>query len=77
MDNTPLSPWGYLIRQVIYSIPVVGVIILIIHAIGARNVNARNFARSYFCVIILCIIFGVIAAVTGLGEGLLDILSQM
>ena len=66
MENRPLSPQAYFGLQILYAIPIVGWIILIIHAIGAGNINMRNFARSYFCVlIIVLIIVGVTLALGG------------
>ena len=68
MDNRPLSPWAYFGLEILYSIPVIGWIFLIIHAIGAGNVNKRNFARSYFCIIVIVlIIVGVFMAIGGMG----------
>lgn len=66
MDTKPLSPWSYLGLEILYSIPIVGLVFLIIHAIGAQNINKKNFARSYFCfVILILIIVGVILLITG------------
>ena len=65
-DTTPLSPWAYFWLDILYAIPIVGFVFLLIHAIGANNVNKRNFARSYFCVlVIILIIFGVVAIFGG------------
>lgn len=36
-----------------------------IHAIGATNINKRNFARSFFCSYILFVILIVVLAVSG------------
>lgn len=53
----PLSPWKYFGYQLLFNIPVVGTILLIVFALGgAKNINLRNFARSYFCVYIIMII---------------------
>ena len=60
MDNTPLKTWTYFWLQVLYSIPVVGFIFLIIHAIGANNINKRNFARSHFCIFVVILVLGII-----------------
>ena len=49
----PMSPWAYFGYEILYALPVVGWIFLVCHAIGARNVNKRNFARSFFVVYIL------------------------
>lgn len=56
----PLSPWAYLGYQILFSIPVVGLIALIIFALNNDNVNRRNFARSYFCVLVIAIVLFVI-----------------
>lgn len=60
MDNRPLSPWTYFGLQLLYALPLVGTVFLIIHSFS-RNINRRNFARSYWCVYVL--IFVIAAAV--------------
>lgn len=45
----PLSAFAYFGYQILFSIPVIGVICLIVCALFAGNRNLRNFARSYFC----------------------------
>lgn len=64
-EYRPISMWGYFGYQLLFSIPCVGFILLLIFSFGGtKNVNLRNFARSYFCfiivMVILVIIFGVI-----------------
>ena len=49
----PLSAWAYFGYELLYAVPLVGWIFLICHAIGARNVNKRSFARSFFCVYVI------------------------
>ena len=61
----PLSPWAYFGYTILFSIPVVGLILLIIFAVDSSNINRRNFARSYFCIYALTIILCIILAVTG------------
>ncbi len=59
----PLSPWAYFWLQILFSIPVIGFIFLIIYSISSANINRRNFARSYFCfIIIVGIILGILIA---------------
>ena len=81
MDNNmipeeyrPISMWGYFGYEILFSIPIVGFICLIIFAIGAKNVNKKNFARSYFCYTIICImVFAVVLAIvmaTGAAESI-------
>lgn len=56
-ENKPLSPWAYLGYQILFSIPLVGFILLIVLSTkAAHNVNLRNFARSYWCALLVCII---------------------
>ena len=61
----PLSPWTYFGLGILYSLPVVGWIFLIVHAIGSRNINRRNYARSYFCVYVLTIVLIAVLAAMG------------
>lgn len=71
-DYTPISMWGYFGYQILFAIPCIGLICLIIFAFS-KNINVRNFARSYFCVLILALIaiaifvmLGGMAAIAGL-----------
>ena len=65
----PLSPWAYFGLTVLYSIPVVGLVFLIIFSIKKTNINRRNFTLSYWIslvlALILCIIIAIIAVVSG------------
>lgn len=63
-EYKPISMWGYFGYEILFAIPIVGIICLIIFALGGTsNKNVRNFARSYFCFIILVVIL-IIAAIT-------------
>lgn len=63
-EYRPISMWGYFGYELLFSIPVVGFICLIVMALGSRNVNKKNFARSYFCyTIIVCLAALIIFAV--------------
>ena len=66
-EYKPISMWGYFGYELLFSIPVVGFIFLIIYAFGGtQNRNLKNFARSYFCfIIIVFILCMVIAAICG------------
>lgn len=62
-DYTPITMWGYFGYQILFSIPIVGFICVLIFAFSAHNINLRNFARSYFCfLIIVLIILGIVIA---------------
>lgn len=57
MDMTPISMWGYFGYEILFSIPLVGFILLLVFSFGGtKNVNLRNFARSYFCFLIIVVI---------------------
>lgn len=68
MNNTnlpeeyrPISMWGYFGYQILFSIPCVGFIALLIFAFGGtKNVNLKNFARSYFCFTIILVVLVVL-----------------
>ena len=63
----PISMWGYLGYSILFALPIVGFIALICYAIGAKNLNVKNFARSYFCtLIVFVIVIGIVVATVGL-----------
>lgn len=65
-EYRPISMWGYFGYELLFSIPCVGFILLLIFSFGgARNINLRNFARSYFCFIIIVAVLVVLLAATG------------
>lgn len=62
----PMSAWSYFWHTILFSIPVVGLVFLIIYAVGGTgNVNKRSFARSYFCIYIILAIVVLILLFTG------------
>lgn len=68
----PLGMWAYFGYTILFSIPLLGFIFLIIYSFSDKNINRRNFARSYFCVFILMVIIYVICmilAVAGIITG--------
>lgn len=64
----PMGAWSYFFHSILFSIPVIGTIILIVFACGGtRNINKRNYARSYFCgIALLIIIILVVYIITGI-----------
>lgn len=65
-EYRPISMWGYFGYELLFSIPCVGFILLLIFSFGGtRNVNLRNFARSYFCFIIIIFILVVLLMTLG------------
>ena len=56
-EYKPISMWGYFGYQILFSIPIIGFILLLVFSFGGtQNKNLKNYARSYFCFMILAII---------------------
>ncbi len=73
----PIGMWKYFWLEVLFSIPVIGLIFTIIFACGGSgNVNVKYFARSRFCVLILVLIIAGIAAVIVFAQGGLNYIQQ-
>ena len=68
-EYKPISMWGYFGYEILFSIPIVGFIVLIVLSINGKNQNVKNFARSYFCFTIIVLILLVILLVTVVGAG--------
>ena len=66
-DYSPIKAWGYFGYTLLFGIPIIGFILLVVFSLGGtRNINLRNYARSYFCILALfLILFGILFA-TGL-----------
>ena len=58
----PISAWGYVGYTFLFSIPLVGFILMIVFAVSNDNINRRNYARSYFCILLIAVIICVILA---------------
>ena len=67
----PISAWGYFGWELLFSIPCAGLIVLIVFACGGTsNINLRNFARSYFCaLLVMLIIFLIFFLITFIFAG--------
>ena len=68
-EYKPISMWGYFGYELLFAIPLVGFILLLVFSFGGtQNKNLKNFARSYFCfLIILVILVAVLIAAGYLG----------
>lgn len=57
----PLSPWGYIGYSILFSLPLVGFILMIVFACSDENINRRNYARSmligYVIAVAIALIF--------------------
>lgn len=67
----PISMWGYFGYEILFSIPCIGFIILLVFAFGGtQNVNLKNFARSYFCFMIIFVVLFMIMMAAGVGSAI-------
>lgn len=62
-EYKPLSPLSYFGLQMLYSIPIVGLIFMIIFSISRGNIHRRNFTISYWFPMIIAITIAIIAIV--------------
>ncbi|MBQ2603314.1 MAG: zinc ribbon domain-containing protein [Oscillospiraceae bacterium] len=70
----PLSPWAYFGLSLLFAVPIVGLVFLIVFSFNNNNINRRNFARSFFCMLLIAAIIFVIVLVISLilGNSILD-----
>lgn len=67
VENKPISMWGYLGYELLFALPVIGIICLLIFSFGGnKNKNVQNFARSYFCMVIIYAILLIVFFATAL-----------
>ena len=57
-----IGAWGYFGLNILFTIPIIGLIALIICACSSKNINRRSYARSFFCMLIFILIVGGIIA---------------
>ena len=78
-EYKPISMWGYFGYQLLFGIPCIGFIVLLVFAFGGtKNINLKNFARSYFCVlIIVAVLVAILVAIFGVGAASFGIFSNM
>lgn len=69
----PLGAWSYFGYQILFMIPLAGLICLIVFSFSDSNINRRSFARSYFCayaiLIVILILVLVIVGASGACSG--------
>lgn len=59
-EYQPLRPWTYFWLNVLFAVPVVGFVFLIIFSFSGGNINRRNYARSYWCPLLILAVIAVI-----------------
>ena len=73
-----LSPWAYVGYNFLFAIPVIGFILLLVFCFSDGNLNRRNYARSFFCSLVIGIIIFILALVlsAAFGFSLIEIAEQ-
>ena len=61
----PLSAWAYFGLSLLFSVPIVGLVFLIVFSCSSANINRRSFARSYWCGYILVAVVVLIFFICG------------
>lgn len=46
--NNLLSAWQYVLLDILYIIPVIGIIVALIHTFDTSNENRQHYARAFF-----------------------------
>lgn len=72
----PLGAWAYFGLSILFSIPVLGLIMLIVFSFSDGNINRRNYARSYFCMVLVVLILLAIAFFTGTLSVVIDFVTS-
>lgn len=60
-----LSPWAYVGYGLLFTLPVIGWILAIVFALNDDNLNRRNFARGYWCMVLVVVILSIVWMVMG------------
>ncbi len=76
-DYQPIGMWGYFGYQFLFALPIIGWVLCISFALMARNHNLRNFARSQFCYLIICIIVFCLLAGFGILQAIVESLGMI
>lgn len=76
-EYKPLSPWAYFGYQLLFAIPLVGFILLIVFSCGGTsNINLKNYARSYWCGLIIGLILAAVLVILIIAMGGLSALES-
>lgn len=68
----PIGAWGYVGYSLLFSIPIVGLICLLIFSFNDSNLNRRSYARSYWCALLLVFIIAIALVAIGFATNSMD-----
>lgn len=64
-EYKPMGAWAYFGYSLLFSIPIVGLIVNLVLCFNKTNINKRNYARSFWCWYVIVAVAIIIAAVSG------------
>ena len=65
-EYKPIGAWMYFLWNIVFSIPLVGLVLLIVFSCGGTsNINLRNYARSFFCALLVAVVFIILMTILG------------
>ena len=65
----PLSAWAYAGYSLLYSLVPFGWIVAIVHAVDNDNITRRNFARGFWCKVLVGAAIGVLGVLLAVALG--------
>jgi len=71
-EYRPLSPWAYFGYSVLFTVPLIGLIVNLVLCFSNTNINRRNFARAFWCIYVVVVIAVVLVIAFGGHEPSLD-----
>ena len=69
-ENKPISPLGYIGYELLYAIPVVGLICAIIFSFFSKNQNKKHFARAQLIAILIGVVILAVLMAIGVAKGI-------
>ena len=74
-EYKPISIWGYFGYEILFAIPVIGLIFMIIFSFS-KNRNLKNFTLSHFCLLVILLVIVIAVLSLGVGETIGEILGD-
>ena len=59
-----MGAWAYFGLRLLYTVPIVGLVFMIVFTFSSGNINRRSFTRSYWCEYL--IFFGLLSLFVGI-----------
>ena len=79
VNTTPISPLGYIGYNLLFGLPLIGIIMIFVFSFSNGNINRKNFARSYLIVYAVFLVLGILGFLLTLllGASIPEIMSQI